>query len=251
MENNFKDKVVIVTGAAYGIGRATAIAFAKKGARMVLADYLDCNETLAAVKAEGAEAIALTCDVSVPADVERLVKTTISTYGQLDCAFNNAGIEGHPGTTAECTIDNWDRTLAVNLTGPWLCMKYQIPEMLKSGGGSIVNTASVAGLVGFQNSPAYVASKHGLVGLTKTAALEFARQGIRVNAVCPGVIRTPMVDRFTGKDKNVEKQFENMEPIGRMGEPGEVANAVVWLCSSEASFVTGQAMTVDGGWVAQ
>jgi NAD(P)-dependent dehydrogenase (short-subunit alcohol dehydrogenase family) len=148
-------------------------------------------------------------------------------------------------------VENWDKTIGINLKGAWLCMKYEIPEMLKTGKGSIVNCASVAGLVGFSGIPAYVASKHGLVGLTKNAALDYAKTGLRVNAVCPGVIRTPMIDRFTGKDKEVEKAFESMEPVGRMGEPEEVADAVVWLCSDGASFVTGQALAVDGGWVAQ
>ncbi len=153
--------------------------------------------------------------------------------------------------THECTEENWDRTLNVNLKGVWLCMKYQIPIMLKQGKGVIVNTASVAGLVGFKNLPAYVASKHAIVGLTKTAALEYAKSGIRVNVVCPGVIKTPMIDRLTGKKKEAEKQYENMEPVGRMGTPEEVAEAVMWLCSDASSFVTGASLPVDGGWIAQ
>ena len=180
-----------------------------------------------------------------------MITEAIKAYGRIDFAFNNAGIEGEQNITAECTTENWDKTLGVNLRGAWLCMKYEIPHMLRQGKGSIVNNASIAGLVGFQGLPAYVASKHALVGLSKTTALEYIKQGIRVNTVCPGVIKTPMIDRFTGKDKVVEQQFIDQEPIGRMGEPEEVAEAVLWLCSDAASFVTGISMPVDGGWVAQ
>jgi NAD(P)-dependent dehydrogenase (short-subunit alcohol dehydrogenase family) len=172
-------------------------------------------------------------------------------FGRLDFAFNNAGIEGLSAPTHECTNENWEKTIDINLKGVWLCMKYEIPQMLKQHKGAIVNNASIAGLVGFPNIPAYVASKHGIIGLTKNAALEYAKLGIRVNAVCPGVIKTPMIDRFTGKNKEVEKQFATAEPIGRLGQPEEVAAAVTWLCSDASSFVTGHAMTVDGGWVAQ
>jgi NAD(P)-dependent dehydrogenase (short-subunit alcohol dehydrogenase family) len=175
----------------------------------------------------------------------------METYGQIDFAFNNAGVEGLSNPTALCTEENWDKVIGINLTGVFLCMKYILPVMLEQGKGAIVNNASVAGLVGFQNSPAYVASKHGIVGLTKTTALEYIQKGIRVNAVCPGIISTPMIDRFTGKNKEIEKQFVSMEPIGRMGEPAEVANAVVWLCSNEASFISGHAMPIDGAWTAQ
>jgi NAD(P)-dependent dehydrogenase (short-subunit alcohol dehydrogenase family) len=169
----------------------------------------------------------------------------------LDFAFNNAGIEGTSATITECTEENWDKTIGINLKGIWGCMKYEIPEMLKHGSGAIVNCASIAGLVGYVGLPAYVASKHGIIGLTKTAALENAKLGIRVNAVCPGAIKTPMIDRLTGNKKEVEAQFAAQEPIGRLGNPNEVANAVIWLCSEAASFVTGHAMTVDGGWTAQ
>jgi NAD(P)-dependent dehydrogenase (short-subunit alcohol dehydrogenase family) len=251
MEPRFKDKVAIVTGGAFGIGRATAIAFARQGAKVVIADWVEDNETMSLIMSNGGDAIFVKCDVSSPADVQAMVAKTISTYGRLDYAFNNAGIEGVSAPTHECTEENWDRTLGINLKGAWLCMKYEIPEMLKVGKGAIVNCASIAGLVGFPGLPAYTASKHALVGLTKTTALEYAKQNIRVNAVCPGVIKTPMIDRFTGKNKAVEKQFEGMEPLGRLGEPEEVAHAVLWLCSDEASFVTGDAMAVDGGWIAQ
>lgn len=191
------------------------------------------------------------CDISIDDDVKKLIKTTVESFGRLDFAFNNAGIEGHSASTHECTEENWEKTIGVNLRGVWFCMKHEIELMLKEGKGAIVNNASIAGLVGFPSIPAYVASKHGVIGLTKAAALEYARRSIRVNVVCPGVIRTPMIDRFTGKNKEVEKQFANQEPIGRLGEPEEVADAVMWLCSDAASFVTGVALPVDGGWVAQ
>lgn len=251
MEPVFKDKVALVTGGSFGIGSATSIAFAKRGAKVVIVDWVKDDETLNAIKNEGGEAIFIKCDVSKEVDVKKMIEKAVSTYGKIDFAFNNAGIEGEQGITADCTRENWDKVIGVNLTGVWLCMKYEIPQMLKQGKGAIVNTASVAGLVGFQGIPPYVASKHGIVGLTKAAALEYAKEGIRVNAVCPGVIKTPMIDRFTGKDKVVEQQFVDQEPIGRLGEPKEVAKSVLWLCSDAASFVTGTAMPVDGGWTAQ
>lgn len=252
MEKIFQDKVAIVTGGSFGIGRATALAFAKRGAKVVIADWIeDKEEVVNLIKAAGGEAIFVKCDVSKEENVKKMVEKTINKYGHLDYAFNNAGVEGESAPTADCTEENWDRVMNINLKGVWLCMKYEIPYMLEQGKGAIVNTASVAGLVGFLNIPAYVASKHGMNGLTKAAALEYAKSGIRVNAVCPGVIKTPMIDRFTGKDKQVEKQFETMEPVGRLGLPEEVAEAVIWLCSDSASFVTGINMPVDGGWVAQ
>jgi NAD(P)-dependent dehydrogenase (short-subunit alcohol dehydrogenase family) len=251
MEKGFQDKVAIVTGGSFGIGRAAAIAFAERGAKVVIADWVEDNETLNAIKGAGGDAIFIKCDVSGDESVRTMVDKTIAQYGRLDYAFNNAGVEGISAPTHECTNENWDKTIGINLKGVWLCMKYEIPYMIKQGKGAIVNNASIAGLVGFVNIPAYVASKHGILGLTKNAALEYAKSGIRVNAVCPGVIKTPMIDRFTGKDKVVEKQFESMEPVGRMGQPEEVAQAVIWLCSDAASFVTAHPMAVDGGWVAQ
>jgi NAD(P)-dependent dehydrogenase (short-subunit alcohol dehydrogenase family) len=251
MEKIFKDKVASVTGGSFGIGRAAARAFSERGAKVVVVDCVHDQDTVNQIKKSGGEAIFVECDVSNSADVKMMVERTIDTYGRLDFAFNNAGVEGTQGVTTDCSDENWDRTIGVNLKGIWLCMKHEIPYMLKQKRGAIVNCASIAGLVGFPGLPAYVASKHGVVGLTKTAALEFAKQNIRVNAVCPGVIKTPMIDRFTGKDKAAEKQFVDMEPIGRMGEPEEVAEVVVWLCSDNASFVTGDAMAVDGGWIAQ
>ena len=251
METAFKNKVALITGGSFGIGKATAIAFAKKGAKVVVVDWVEDKETLNAIKSLGGEAIFIKCDVSKTEDVKAMLEKTIATFGRLDYAFNNAGIEGSNAITHECTEENWDKTVGVNLKGIWLCMKNQIPEMLKQGKGVIINCASIAGLVGFLGLPAYVASKHGVIGLTKTSALEYAKLGIRVNAVCPGAIKTPMIDRITGNKKEVEEQFAGMEPIGRLGQPEEVANAVLWLCSDEASFVTGHAMAVDGGWVAQ
>jgi NAD(P)-dependent dehydrogenase (short-subunit alcohol dehydrogenase family) len=251
METAFKNKVAIITGGSSGIGRATALAFAKKGAKIVIVDWHESPETMESLTDLDAEAIFIKCDVSKSADVKAMVKKTIGTFGRLDYAFNNAGIEGDSAPTADCTEENWDKTIAINLKGIWLCMKHEIPEMLRQGKGTIVNCSSVAGLVGFEGLPAYVASKHGIIGLTKTAALEYAGQGIRMNTVCPGVIQTPMMDRLTGKKKEAIEQFTALEPVGRMGQPEEIANTVVWMCSDEASFITGHAMVVDGGFVAR
>jgi NAD(P)-dependent dehydrogenase (short-subunit alcohol dehydrogenase family) len=251
MEKIFVNTVAIVTGASFGIGRAAAVEFAKAGAKVVIADCVADEETLKLIKSIGGEAIFIKCDVSNEESVKAMIDITIDQFGRLDYAFNNAGIEGLSAPTHECTNENWEKTIDINLKGVWLCMKYEIPQMLKQHKGAIVNNASIAGLVGFPNIPAYVASKHGIIGLTKNAALEYAKLGIRVNAVCPGVIKTPMIDRFTGKNKEVEKQFATAEPIGRLGQPQEVAAAVTWLCSDASSFVTGNAMAVDGGWVAQ
>lgn len=251
METEFKNKVVIVTGGAFGIGRATALAFAKKGAKVVVVDWKENTETIDLIKKSKGEALFIKCDVSKSSDVKAMVSKTIATFGRLDFAFNNAGIEGESASVQDCSEENWDKTIGVNLKGVWLCMKYEIQEMIKQRKGVIINCSSVAGLVGFAGSPAYVASKHGVIGLTKTAALEYAKDGIRVNAVCPGVIKTAMIDRLTGEKEEVEKKFIGLEPMARMGKPEEIANTVVWMCSDEASFVTGHAMAVDGGFVAQ
>ncbi len=250
MEVSFKNKVALVTGGASGIGRATAIAFARKGAKVVVADWKENYETVNLLREIGSEAIFIKCDVSKMADIKVMIEKTMIEFGRLDYAFNNAGVEGIQANTWDCTEENWDKTINVDLKGIWLCMKYEIPEMLKQGKGVIINCASVAGLVGFEGLPAYVASKHGVVGLTKTAALECAKLGIRVNAVCPGVIQTPMIDRLTNKERENIEQFKSLEPIGRFGLPEEIANAVIWMCSDEASFVTGHAMAIDGGFVA-
>ncbi len=251
MEIEFKNKVALITGGTYGIGKATALAFAKEGAKVVVADWVEEKSTMEDLKKAGGEALFLKCDMSKEEDIKRMVEKTIEHFGSLDYAFNNAGIEGLTSMTHECTNENWAKVLSINLTGVWLCMKYQLPHMLKQGKGAIVNNASIAGLVGFPGVPAYVASKHAVVGLTKNAALEYGKLGIRINVVCPGVIKTPMIDRFTGEDKEVEKQFIAKKPIGRLGEPKEVADAVLWLCSDKSSFIIGHALTVDGGWVVQ
>jgi NAD(P)-dependent dehydrogenase (short-subunit alcohol dehydrogenase family) len=246
---SFSNKVVIVTGAGSGIGHATALAFAQEGAKVVVSD-IDSKmglSTVEEIKKNNGEAFFVKCDVSSEEEVKNLVSKTVEKYGRLDCAYNNAGVEGKVSTTTECTSDNWDRTINVNLKGTWLCMKYEIPEMLKNGKGSIVNCSSIAGLVGFETIPAYVASKHGVIGLTETASLEFAKQNIRVNAVCPGVIQTPMLERFTNHN---EQAMAQQDPMGRVGKPEEIADSVLWLCSDKSSYVTGQAIAVDGGWVA-
>ena len=252
MTGKFAGKVALVTGGSNGIGRATAVALGERGAKVYVADIdkVSGEKTVQFVKDCGGDADFVQTDVSNEEQVKALIDTIITNEAHLDYAFNNAGIEGASAFTPDCTIENFDRVIAINLRGVWLCMKYEIPEMLKAG-GSIVNMASIAGLVGFQGSPAYVASKHGVIGLTKTAALEYAKQNIRVNAVCPGVIDTPMIERFAGGDSQRHAALENMHPIGRIGRPEEVAAAVVWLCSDEASFVTGIHLPIDGGHVAQ
>jgi NAD(P)-dependent dehydrogenase (short-subunit alcohol dehydrogenase family) len=253
MAGRVDGKVALITGAGSGIGRATALVFAKEGAKVVVADIVVAGgeETVRMIKGAGGEAIFVKTDVTRAAEVEALVKKTVETYGRLDCAFNNAGIEGEMAPTADCTEENWDRVVNIDLKGVWLCMKYEIPQMLQQGGGAIVNTASVAGLVGFQGIPAYVASKHGVNGLTKTAALEYAKSGIRVNSVCPGVIHTPMIERFFSTNPQVSEAMSALEPVGRLGKPEEIGEAVLWLCSDAASFVTGLPMAVDGALTAQ
>lgn len=246
-------KVAIVTGGSAGIGKAGALALAAEDAAVVIADVaVDRGEAVAAeIRDKGGRALFVPTDMSHDDQVAAAVATAVEVFGGLDLAFNNAGIEGTAAITHECTLENWNRTLAVNLTGVWSCMRHEIPAMLARGGGSIVNTSSVAGLVGFASLPAYTASKHGIVGLTKTAALEYAEQGIRVNAVCPGVIDTEMIERFTGRQAEAEAALLATEPVGRLGRPEEIADAVVWLCSERSSFVTGQAIAVDGGFVAR
>lgn len=247
------DSVALVTGAATGIGRATALAFARAGCHVALADRDSARGEAAAaeVAALGRQALFVATDVADPEQVGRLHLAIDQRFGRLDVACNNAGIEGENGATADCSLENWDRVIGVNLRGVFLCMREQLRLMQRQGHGAIANIASVAGLVGFAGLPAYCASKGGVVQLTRAAALEYAELGIRVNAVCPGVIQTEMIDRLTHRDAAAERQFAAMHPMNRMGTVAETADTVVWLCSPQASFITGQALAVDGGLVAR
>ncbi len=256
MLEKWNDKVALVTGAGSGIGRATAYAFAREGATVVVADVSmkGGQETVDHIRRNGGEALCIRCDVAQSEDVQALVSKAVETYGRLDYALNNAGIEGAWGTTADYAEEDWNKVLRINLTGPYLCMKYEILQMLKQGKGAIVNTASILGVVGFEKSPAYTAAKHGLVGLTKVAALENAAQGIRINAVCPGFIETPMVMERGPIASTNPKNYQylaQLHPMKRLGKPEEIAQAVVWLCSEGSSFITGQTLIVDGGYTAQ
>lgn len=252
MEPPFIGKVALVTGAAAGIGRASALAFAREGAKVVVADVnvAGGEETVALCRAQNTDAIFVRCDVSQNSEVEQLIATAIDMFGRIDFAHNNAGIEGVQAMLVDYPEEVWDRVIDINLKGVWLCMKHETRQMLQQGGGAIVNTSSIAGLSGSRGVSAYVASKHGIVGITKAAALEYARSGIRINAVCPGTIHTAMIDRFIQGDTQLLAQFAESEPIGRLGSPEEVANAVVWLCSDKASFITGATLVVDGGRLA-
>ena len=243
--------VAVVTGAAMGIGRASAEVFAREGARVVVAD-IDIDgghETVARIEAAGGEASFIRTDVSDRAEVWAMVQHAVDTYGGLDCAHNNAGIAAPLAKLADYPDDGWDRTLAVMLTGVYHCMKAEIPRMLERGGGAIVNTASGVGLVGYPGQAAYTASKHGVVGLTKVAALDYGSQGVRVNAICPGTARTPMVDDAVRRDPSIDAYLKTLHPIGRIAEAAEIAEAAVWLCTPAASFVLGVALPVDGGYV--
>lgn len=247
-------KVAFVTGAGGGIGRAAALAFAREGASVVVADVSEKGnqETARLIEEKGGRSLAVRCDVTRVEDVKAAVDRTAETFGRLDFAFNNAGIEPKkPAPTADYDLDEWERIIAIDLRGVFLCMKHEIPLMLKSGGGAIVNTSSGAGVIGIKGSPAYTAAKHGVIGLTRAAALDYAAQNIRVNAVCPGYIATPMMERFTGGTAEGRAKVISEEPIGRMGRPEEIADAVVWLCSEAAGFVVGAAMVIDGGQTIQ
>lgn len=257
MAGRLDGKVALVTGGNSGIGQATAIAFAREGANVVIAARREPEgeETVRLIKESAGEACFVQTDVSRATDVEAMVQRTVEAYGRLDYAFNNAGTGGTLGPTADCTEENWDRVIGVNLKGLWLCMKYEIQHMRESSNGAIVNMASVMGLVGGANYPAYVASKHGVVGLTKAAALENAKAGIRINAVCPATIRTPEWEHLYGGSPTgiaeAEARSVARTPLGRLGTLEEIADSVVWLCSDTASYITGHALPLDGGWIAQ
>jgi len=248
-----KDKVAIVTGAGSGIGRATAIRLAADGARVIAADIngAHCEQTWSMLKAAGAEAVWQRVDLTKAAEVETLVAFAVKTFGRLDCAVNNAGIQGEIVATVDCSEENWDRIIGINLKGVFLCLKYELRQMLSQGSGAIVNTASNFGLVGSAQMPAYSASKHGVVGLTKTAALEVAQRGIRVNAVCPGPTLTPLAQGAIDLDPSIPDAIMSRLPIARWGTAEEVAEAITWLCSDAARLVVGAILPVDGGYVAQ
>jgi NAD(P)-dependent dehydrogenase (short-subunit alcohol dehydrogenase family) len=245
-------KVALVTGGTSGIGRETSILFARKGARVVVAGRreIEGKETIDLIRRAGGEGIFVRADVSRASEVKALVEKTVAAYGGLDYAFNNAGIEGHWVPIVEQTEDEWDQTIDINLKGTWLCLKYELQQMLKQGrGGVIVNNASISGFIGSYGSATYAASKHGVLGLTKAAALEVARNGIRVNAVCPAAVESPMADRLFGAPE-VRKKVLGFYPIARFGKPIEVAEAVLWMCSGAAGFMTGQSLILDGGFLA-
>lgn len=255
MAGNLDGKTALVTGGGSGIGRAASLAYARAGARVVVADVNveGGEESVQRIKEAGGDAILVHADVSKPDDTQAMVARAVEAFGSLDCAFNNAGISGgrERHLTADYLEEDWDRVISVNLKGVWLCMKAEIPKMVEQGRGSIVNTASIMGLISTSGSVAYTAAKHGVVGLTKAAALEYAQSGVRVNAVCPGYIHTPMVQGRLDTVEGYEDRLKSLHPIGRLGQPEEIAEAVIWLSSDAASFVTGHNMPVDGGYTAQ
>jgi NAD(P)-dependent dehydrogenase (short-subunit alcohol dehydrogenase family) len=252
MNISFEGQVALVTGAGSGLGLATAKAFAESGASVVLADWNEdsVRSTVNGLTARGHNALAIRCNVADEADVAAMVQQTVSTFGRLDAAFNNAGIQVPPSDAADETADNFDRVNQINLRGVWACMKHELRHMRTQGSGAIVNCSSLGGLVGLPSRAAYHASKHGVIGLTRSAALEYASRGIRINAVCPGTIDTPMVSDMLAKQVDAMKEIMRDQPIGRLGRPEEIASAVLWLCSSGASFVIGHALAVDGGYTA-
>jgi NAD(P)-dependent dehydrogenase (short-subunit alcohol dehydrogenase family) len=249
---SFENKVVLVTGAASGLGLATAKAFAESGASVALADWSEDAVRTATdeLTAQGYKAIAIRCDVADDAQVEAMVAQTVDTFGRLDVAYNNAGVQNVLAETADTTREDYDHVMGINLRGEWSCMKFELRQMRKQGSGAIVNCSSLGGLVGGAERGIYHAAKHGILGLTKSAALEYAARGIRINAICPGLIWTPMADQMVaGGQGDALKAMEKAVPMGRVGRPEEIANAVLWLCSDAASYVTGQSISVDGGFV--
>lgn len=251
---NYQDKVVIVTGSGSGMGRAAAIAFARERAKVIVADVSATMgaETVCLINAAGGEATFCQVDVSKPDQVENMVKSAVETYGRIDAAFNDAGTEGIPGATADCSLENFENIININLKGTWLCMKYEIQQMLKQGtGGAILNMSSFLGEVGFAGVPIYTASKHAIAGLSKAASLEYVSAGIRINSIAPGVVKTAMMDRFTGGNAEAEVGLAALAPMNRLAKPEEIAEAVLFLCSDAASYITGTNMVVDGGILAR
>jgi NAD(P)-dependent dehydrogenase (short-subunit alcohol dehydrogenase family) len=248
-KGSFVGKVAFVTGGGTGIGRAAALAFAREGANVVVADVSEegNQETARMIEDAGTQALALRCDVARAEEVKAALDKTADTFGRLDFAFNNAGVEQPIRQAADIAEEEWNRIINIDLRGVFLCMKYEIPLMLKQGAGVIVNTSSGAGVKGIAGQAAYCAAKFGLIGLTKAAALDYAKSNVRINAVCPGIIQTPMMDRFSGGTPEGRARVIAQEPVGRMGKPEEIAAAVVWLCSDAAAFVVGHAMVIDGG----
>jgi NAD(P)-dependent dehydrogenase (short-subunit alcohol dehydrogenase family) len=248
MTNELDSKVALITGGTTGIGRDTAMLFAKNGAKVVISGRRETegNETISLVRAAGGDGLFVKSDVSKSADIQSLIQKTIEKFGRLDLAFNNAGVEGQWKPIIEQSEEDWDSVIDINLKGVWLCLKYEIQQMLKQGSGAIVNMSSVAGLMGAAGAAVYVASKHGVIGLTRTVALEYAARNIRVNAVCPAVIETAMAERAFA-DPEVNKRILAQHPIGRFGKPMEIAEAVLWLCSDKSSFMTGHYIVLDGG----
>jgi NAD(P)-dependent dehydrogenase (short-subunit alcohol dehydrogenase family) len=253
MNLSFENKVALVTGAASGMGLATAQAFAEAGAAVVLADVNEAQARAAAKQLvdAGHKAIGVRCDVTNEADVRAMVEQTVSTFGRLDAAFNNAGVNSPAVETADASGAEFDRVTAINLKGVWNCMKYELLQMRKQGSGAIVNNSSIGGLIGLPGRAIYHATKHGVLGLTKSAALEYAARGIRINAICPGTINTPMVAEMLAKEPEAMKEILSNQPNGRLGEPEEIASVVLWLCSPGSSFVIGHALAVDGGFTIQ
>lgn len=252
MNISFENKVALVTGAATGIGLSTAQAFAEAGAAVTLADV---NESAARAAAEklveaGHKAIGVHCDVADEKEVAAVVERTVATFGRLDAAYNNAGVQSPAVETADSTMEEFERVTAINLRGVWACMKYELLQMRKQGSGAIVNCSSIGGLIGLPGRSIYHASKHGVIGLTRSAALEYASKGIRVNAICPGTIETPMVAEMLVKEPEAMREILREQPIGRLGRPEEIAAAVLWLCSPASSFVIGHALVADGGFTA-
>jgi NAD(P)-dependent dehydrogenase (short-subunit alcohol dehydrogenase family) len=252
VEGMLSGKIALITGAASGIGRVAASVFVRHGAKVVLADIQDAGEAAAdEIRRSGGDAHFVRTDVTSKSAVEALMREIVTRHGRLDCAFNNAGIDGPIGLTAEYPGDSWDKVVEVNLTGVWLCMKYQIPQMLAQGGGAIVNMASILGAVGVAMMPAYTAAKHGVLGVTRVAALEYAAKGVRINGLCPGIIRTPLIGDLIEQGMLSEEQMVALMPIGRLGRPAEIAEAAAWMCSDGASLLVGHAMFVDGGYTAR